>query len=61
MYLVAFELEKVAVFSVIAGFVKHRYFSCADLAKNLAHRDYYGLFAFEGVGVVGGVGRVVAG
>ena len=41
MYLLAFELEKVAVLSVIAGFVKRRYFSCADLAKNLAHRDYY--------------------
>ncbi len=34
MYLVAFKLEKVAVLSVIAGFVKHRYFLCANLAKN---------------------------
>lgn len=41
MYLVAFKPEKVAVFSVIAGFVKHLYFSCANLAKNLARRDYY--------------------
>lgn len=41
MYLVVFELEKVAVLSVIAGFVKHRYFSCVNLAKNSAHRDYY--------------------
>ena len=41
MYLVAFRLEKVAMLSVIAGFVKHLYFLCVNLTKNSARRDYY--------------------